>query len=113
MQSLDQLIGNAQGKGKKSKGSVEPVRTLTDEHRKAIMAIVHNKVQTKLDQEAIRDDTKAVAEKLGLKTGDLNKIISLVITEQEKGGAIQEQENIADLANQVLKRNAETEFDSE
>lgn len=107
MKQLDEIIGSVTKKGK----AMEPVRTLTDEHRKAIMAIVHNKVQIKLDQEAIRDDTKAVAEKLGLKTTDLNKIISLVITEQEKGGAIQEQENIADLANQVLNRNAETAFD--
>ena len=67
-----------------------------------IMALVGNRNQLKMDQEAIRDDTKGIADKLGLKTGDINRIISLVVQEQEKGGAIKDVENILDLANQVL-----------
>jgi hypothetical protein len=103
--SLDEILAQA-NPGEKS-GAAEPVRTLTDEHKKMIMALVGNKNQLKFDQEAIRDDTKAIADKLGIKTGEVNRIVSLVIQEQEKGGAIKDVENILDLANQVLSHGDE------
>lgn len=97
-QSLDDILSSAVGK---SSGS-EPIRTLTDEHKKMIMALVQNKSQLKLDQEAIRDDTKAIADRLGIKPGDVNRIVSLVSREQEKGGVIRGEENLLELATQVL-----------
>lgn len=105
--TLDEIIASANPKGKGKGGSAEPVRNLTDEHKKMILALVGNKNQLKMDQEAIRDDTKAIAEKLGLKTGEVNRIVSLIIQEQEKGGAIKDQENILDLAGQVLGGDAD------
>ena len=98
--SLDEILAQANPSSKG--GSSEPIRTLTEEHKKAILALIGNKNQLKMDQEAIRDDTKAIADKLGIKTGEINRIVSLVIQEQEKGGAIRDVENVIDLANQVL-----------
>ena len=98
--TLDEILSGASGKGKGP--AQEPIRTLTDEHKKMIMALVLNKAQIKLDQEAISADTKAIAEKLGIKTGGINKIVSLIVREQEKGGAIQNESDILDLAEQCL-----------
>ena len=97
--TLDEILAQA---NPGAKSGIEPIRTLTEEHKKMIMALVGNKNQLKADQEAIRDDTKGIADKLGIKTGEVNRIVSLVIQEQEKGGAIKDVENILDLANQVL-----------
>lgn len=102
--TLDELLSGADIK-KSGKGGKEPIRTLTEEHRKMIMALVGNKAQLKADQDAVKDDIKAIADRLGIKAGDVNRIVSLVIQEQEKGGAIQASENILDLAGQVLNQN--------
>lgn len=101
--TLDEILGGGgSGKGKKGGAAKEPIRTLTPEHKKMIMALVLNKNQIKNDSEAVKDDTKAIAEKLGLKTADINRIVSLIVKEQEKGGAIEGETNILDLTNQVL-----------
>ncbi len=97
-QTLDDILSTAVGKS----GDGEPLRTLTDEHKKMILGLVQNKNQLKLDQEAIRDDTKAIADRLGIKPGDVNRIVSLVMREQEKGGIIRGEENLLGLATQVL-----------
>jgi len=91
------LSGDFGGKDKK-----EPILKLTDEHKKMIMALVGNKNRLKLEQEAIRDDTKAIADALGRKSGEINKIVSIIIAEQEKGGAVKEQNDLIELAEQVL-----------
>ena len=104
--TLDEILAQATPGGGKGSSS-EPVRTLTEEHKKMILALVGNKNQIKMDQEAIRDDTKAIADKLGLKTGEVNRIVSLVIQEQEKGGAIKDVETVIDLANQVLGQDSD------
>ncbi len=105
--TLDEILSGSSGKGK-GKGSAarEMIRTLSTEHKKMIMGLVENKNQIKRDQEMVKDDTKAIADKLGIKTGEMNKIVSLIIKEQEKGGAIQLEENILDLATQVLDAQA-------
>lgn len=97
-QGVDKQIAGEEGSG----GAAEVLRVLSDEHKKAIMAIVQNKQRMKFDQEAIRDDAKAVAERLGLKPGDINEVVSLIIKEQEKGGALKGRNHITSLAEQVL-----------
>lgn len=99
--TLDEILGSAD-KGGKGGVSKEMVRTLTTEHKTRIMALVANKQQIKTDQEVIKDDTKAMADMLGIKVGQINKIVSLIIREQEEGGAIKIEEDILDLAGQVL-----------
>lgn len=83
-------------------GSAEGTRVLSKEHKDALFAIVQNKRRMKLDQEAIKEDTKAVAEKLGIPVGKVNKIIGLIIKEQDEGGAIQEEQDVLDLVGQVV-----------
>jgi hypothetical protein len=100
--TLDEILGQASGGAKGGASAAEPVRTLTEEHKKMILALIANKNQLKMDGEAIRDDTKAIADKLGLKTGEINRVVTLVSQEQEKGGALNKLENVIDLANQVL-----------
>ena len=100
--TLDEILGQASGASKGGPAGADPVRTLTDEHKKMILALIANKNQLKMDSEAIRDDTKAIADKLGLKTADINRVVTLVSQEQEKGGALNKLENVIDLANQVL-----------
>ncbi len=102
-QGVDHQIAGQEG----SKGAADVLRVLNEEHKKAIMAIVLNKQSMRVDQEAIRDDTKAVAERLGLKPGDINEVVGLIMKEQEKGGALKGRNHITSLAEQVLGEAAE------
>lgn len=99
--TLDEILAQA-NPGAKGGSAIEPIRTLTTEHKNMILALITNKNQLKMDQEAIRDDTKAIADKLGLKVGEISRVVTLVTQEQEKGGALSNLENVIDLANQVL-----------
>jgi hypothetical protein len=101
--SLDEILnGGLEGKDKK-----EPVLKLTDEHKSMIRALIANKQRLKFDQEAIRDDTKAIADALGRKAGDINRLVSIIIAEEEKGGAVKEQNDLLELAEQVLEHGKE------
>lgn len=100
-QGVDKQIAGENNSHDKS----DALRVLNGEHKKLILAIVENKQRMKLDQEAIRDDAKNVAERLGLKPADINKVVSLIIKEQEEGGALQDINNITSLAEQVLGHN--------
>ncbi len=75
---------------------------LNAEHKKAILAIIGNKNQIKLDQEALKDDVKALSEKLGISVGEINAIVNIVSQEQEKGGVILSKTKQLNLAEQVL-----------
>lgn len=88
--------------GKDKKIKKEAIRILTEDHKKAFLAIVENKVRLKLDAEALRDDVKALSEKLGIPTGEVGEIVNLILKEKEKGGALQSKGNTLDLAEQVV-----------
>lgn len=75
---------------------------LTKEHRRAIMAVVHNTERMKLDKEAITDDVKAIAARIGCKPGDVNGMVGIIIQEREKGGVIEARERSLELARQIL-----------
>lgn len=80
----------------------EPVRVLSKEHITAFEAIAANKTRIKLDQEALADDVKALGEKLGWKSGKLNAVISMYMREQEKGGVIQDSNDVIEVVEQIL-----------
>lgn len=82
--------------------NVEGTRTLSKEHKDSILAIIENKKILQVDQEAIKDDIKALADKLGITTTKVNKIVGLFIKETSKGGALQEEQDIIDLVEQVI-----------
>lgn len=93
-----EVPGSDEGQG--SGGSLD--FTLTKEHRQAIMAVVHNNERLKLDKEAITEDVKAIAARIGCKPADVNGMVSIIIQEREKGGVIQARERSLDLARQIL-----------
>lgn len=59
-------------------------RALSEHDRAAITAIIETKVRIRLAQGQAREDVKAVADKLGMKPAELNKIVSLAMREREK-----------------------------
>ncbi len=55
-------------------------------------------------QAQIKDDIKAIAEALGVKAAQINKVITLVEKERAKGGVISQEQEILDVAERVAKR---------
>ena len=55
-------------------------------------------------QAQIKDDIKAIAEALGVKSAQINKVIALVEKERAKGGVISQEQEILDVAERVAKR---------
>jgi hypothetical protein len=76
--------------------------TLTKEHRQAIMSAVYHTEKLKLEKEALTEDVKAIAAKIGCKPGDVSGMVSMIIQERAKGGVIQAKERALDLAKQIL-----------
>ncbi len=70
--------------------------TLTPELIAAIEALVGNQRRMMQDKEAYNDDLKAVAERLGVKSGVLSKRVAMIIKEEEKGGELQSQNSNID-----------------
>ena len=89
-------------KKKKEMGQQEPVRTLNREHINAFKAIAENKKKMKFDQEAISDDVKVLAEKLGWPTKRIGSVVSMLMKEEEQGGALQESSEIVESVEQIL-----------
>jgi len=77
-------------------------RTLSEHDRQAIGAIIQNKDRLKLAQSQLREDVKVVADRLGMKPAELNRIIRLAMKEQEKGNALVLEKALIDLAEQLL-----------
>lgn len=77
--------------------------TLTKEHRQAIMAIVINTERMKLDKEALTEDSKGLAAKMGCKPADVNELVNIMIQERSKGGVIEARERKLELARQLIE----------
>ena len=92
-----ELAGDAKNASESSAGF-----RITPEHRKAIDAVVLNSERLKMDKEALSEDIKGVAAKIGCKPADVNQMVAIVIQERNKGGAIEARERSLDLARQVL-----------
>ena len=61
---------------------------ITLELTKAIEDLIFQQKRIASDKEALKEATTAVAEKLGIKAGELSGRINMIIKEEEKGGAI-------------------------
>jgi len=77
----------------------------TDEQKRSIEAVIANTHKIKLDQEALKEDIDAVANKIGIKAAELKSLVTLVISEREKGGVIDKKEQHLELAKQLLNSN--------
>lgn len=80
----------------------EPVTTLTRDHIMTFKSIASSKTRLKLEQEAISDDVKGLAKKLGWSNAKVGSVISMMMKEQEKGGVIKETNEITETVGQIL-----------
>ena len=76
-------------------------RTLSEHDRAAVTAIIETRIRIKLAQGQAREDVKAVAERLGMKPAELNKIISLALREREKGNVLAHEKALIEVAEQL------------
>ena len=75
---------------------------VTVEHKKVLKSILDSMEKIKMDQEALKEDKKALADKMGVKPAIINKITSLMKKEQEEGGVLRQERNTLDLIEQAL-----------
>ena len=59
---------------------------ITPEIAKSIEDLIFQQKNIARDQEALKEALTAVAEKLGIKSGELKGRITMIIKEEEKGG---------------------------
>jgi hypothetical protein len=76
---------------------------LTGEHIQAIMALVGNTERLQLDKEALKDDTKGLADAIGCKPGEVSEMVNMVVKERAKGGVVEAREKALDFAKQILE----------
>lgn len=99
----DSADGNSSASENASTGSeFASFRALSEHDRAAITAIIETKVRIKLAQGQAREDVKAVADKLGMKPAELNKIVSLAMREREKGNVLLHEKALIEVAEQVV-----------
>ena len=77
-------------------------RALSEHDRQAINGIIQGKDRIKLAQAQLRDDVKTVAERLGMKTSELNRIVRLAMQEQERGNALLHEKALIEVAEQLV-----------
>lgn len=81
---------------------VASFRTLSEHDRRAIIAIIEAKMRLKLAQAQIREDAKAVADRLGMKPAELNRIVRLATQERERGNVLVHEKALIEVAEQVV-----------
>jgi len=77
-------------------------RALSEHDRQAINGIIQGKDRIKLAQAQLREDVKVVAERLGMKTSELNRIVRLAMQEQERGNALLHEKALIEVAEQLV-----------
>jgi len=77
-------------------------RALSQQDRAAITSIIETKVRIRLAQGQAREDVKTVADKLGMKPGELNKIVRLAMLELEKGNVLVHEKALIEIAEQLV-----------
>jgi hypothetical protein len=81
---------------------VASFRALTEHDRRAIAAIIESKIRVRLAQAQVREDVKTVAEKLGMKASELNRIVTLATKEREFGNVLVHEKALIEVAEQVV-----------
>jgi hypothetical protein len=76
-----------------------------DEKSKAALEDIINRLDgMKSMQDGINEDIKAVAEYLGVKPGEIKRVITLVNKERKKGDVIEAEQDILDTAVDLVNR---------
>jgi hypothetical protein len=77
-------------------------RTLSEHDRRAIVAVIEAKMRMKLVQAQVREDVKALADRLGMKPAELNRIVRLAAQERERGNVLIHEKALIEVAEQVV-----------
>jgi hypothetical protein len=77
-------------------------RALSEHDRAAITAIIETRMRIRLAQGQAREDAKAVADTLGMKAAELNKIVRLAMQERERGNVLLHEKALIEVAEQVV-----------
>ena len=85
-----------------SHGDYATFRTLSEKDRQAIASVIESKYRIKLAQDQAREDLKAVAENLGMKSSELNRVIKLAMQERERGNILVHEKALIEVADQVV-----------
>ena len=88
--------------GNTSGSELASFRPLSVHDRQAIAAVIESKYRIKLAQDQVREDLKAVAEGLGMKSSELNRIIKLAMQERERGNVLTHEMALIEVAVQVV-----------
>ena len=59
-------------------------------------------MRLKLAQAQMREDLKAVADRLGMKSAELNRIVRLATQERERGNVLAHEKALIEVAEQVV-----------
>jgi hypothetical protein len=86
-----------------SNGEFASFRTLSEPDRNAVKAIIQGKERVKLVQSQLREDVKVIAERLGMKPAELNRVVRLAMQEQEKGNVLLHEKALIEVAEQVVR----------
>lgn len=76
-------------------------RTLSEHDRAAITALIESRMRIKLAQGQAREDAKVVADRLGMKASELNKVIRLAMQELERGNVLLHEKALIEVAEQL------------
>jgi CO/xanthine dehydrogenase Mo-binding subunit len=76
-------------------------RALSEHELQAINGIIQGKDRLKLAQAQLREDVKTVAERLGMKPAELNRIVRLTMQEQERGNVLAHEKALIEVAEQI------------
>lgn len=83
---------------------------ITPEIAKAIEDLIFQQKNIARDQEALKESLAAVAEKLGIKSGELSGRIKMIIKEEEKGGEIKSKTQQIDFVEEYFTVKSNNEF---
>lgn len=77
-------------------------RVLSEHDCAAITSIIETKVRIRLAQGQAREDVKAVADRLGMKPVELNRIVRLAMQELETGNVLVHEKALIEVAEQLV-----------
>ena len=88
--------------GSSSGAELASFRVLSEHDRAAITAMIETRVRIKLAQGQAREDAKAIAERLGMKPAELNKVVRLAMQERERGNVLAHEKALIEVAEQLV-----------
>lgn len=83
---------------------------ITPEIAKSIEDLIFQQKNIARDQEALKEALTGVAEKLGIKSGELSGRIKMIIKEEEKGGEIKSKTQQIDFVEEYFTVKSNNEF---